>query len=98
MQRVHVLREHRGACHLAAVRTCGLSAQAAMVVNLGMEQAIHYGWDRPLPVDASLVTPWQRAERLTTELQAPLYATLTSRQRTEFSGLVSAMTTPRPRA
>lgn len=39
MQRMHVLREHRGACHLAAVRLCGLSARAAMVINLGVEQA-----------------------------------------------------------
>jgi hypothetical protein len=26
MQRIHVLREHRGACHLAAVRLSGLNA------------------------------------------------------------------------
>ncbi|MFI8266338.1 hypothetical protein [Streptomyces sp. NPDC085665] len=36
MRRVHVLREHRGACHLAAVRLCGLSARAAMITNLGV--------------------------------------------------------------
>lgn len=92
MQRIHVLREHRGACHLAAVRLCGLSARAAMVINLGVEQATHYGWHEPLPAVAALIPRWQRAEQLTDELQAPLYATLTDRQRTELVQLVNAVT------
>lgn len=92
MQRVHVLREHRGACHLAAVRLCGLSAREAMVVNLGVEQAAHYGWREPRPVAPDLVPRWQRAERLTDEMQAPLYAALTDLQRTEFAKLVAALT------
>ncbi|MFE6847968.1 hypothetical protein [Streptomyces sp. NPDC057686] len=92
MQRIHVLREHRGACHLAAVRACGLSAREAMVINLGVEQATHYGWQEPHPVAAALIPRWQRAEQLTNELQAPLYATLTDQQRTEFAQLVNALT------
>ncbi|WP_069766875.1 hypothetical protein [Streptomyces sp. LUP30] len=92
MQRIHVLREHRGACHLAAVRLCGLSAQAAMVINLGVQQATHYGWHAPRPVAATQIRRWQRAGRLTDELQAPLYATLTDRQRAEFAQLVNALT------
>ncbi|WP_328965350.1 SCO6745 family protein [Streptomyces virginiae] len=92
MQRIHVLREHRGACHLAAVRLCGLSAQDAMVINLGVEQAAHYGWHEPHPVAATRVPRRQRAEQLTDEMQAPLYATLTDRQRTEFAQLVDALT------
>ncbi|MER6256191.1 hypothetical protein ABT224_33060 [Streptomyces sp. NPDC001584] len=95
MQRIHVLREHRGACHLAAVRLCGLSARAAMVVNLGVEQATRYGWQEPRPVAAALIPRWQRAEQLTDELQAPLYATLTDRQRTEFAQLIDALTASR---
>lgn len=92
MQRIHVLREHRGACHLAAVRLSGLTAQAAMVINLGTEQAAHYGWEAPHPATATSLPQWRRAERLTTELQAPLYASLTARQRTEFAQLVSGLT------
>ncbi|CAM5534162.1 SCO6745 family protein [Streptomyces avidinii] len=92
MQRVHVLREHRGACHLAAVRLCGLSAREAMVINLGVERAIHYGWQEPHPVAATQVPRRQRAERLTDEMQAPLYAALTDRQRTEFARLINALT------
>ncbi|MEU3749791.1 MULTISPECIES: SCO6745 family protein [Streptomyces] len=92
MQRVHVLREHRGACHLAAVRVCGLSARTAMVVNLGVEQAAHYGWERPDPAAAHEVPRWRRAERLTDELQAPLYAALTGRERAEFARLVDELT------
>jgi hypothetical protein len=92
MQHIHVLREHRGACHLAAVRLCGLSARAAMVINLGVAQATHYGWQEPHPVAATLIPRWQRAEQLTDELQAPLYAALTDRQRTEFAQLVNALT------
>ncbi|MBD9725351.1 hypothetical protein PV755_18430 [Streptomyces caniscabiei] len=93
MQRVHVLREHRGACHLAAVRVHGLTARAAMIVNLGVEQAAHYGWREPQPVAPALIPRWQRAEQLTDELQAPLYTALTDRQRTEFTRLVDALTT-----
>ncbi|MEV3966797.1 hypothetical protein AB0K68_01395 [Streptomyces sp. NPDC050698] len=92
MQRIQVLREHRGACHLAAVRLCGLSAREAMVVNLGIEQAAHYGWPEPQPVTADLIPRRRRAERCTDELQAPLYATLTDRQRAEFARLVHALT------
>ncbi|MEW2373746.1 hypothetical protein AB0940_30935 [Streptomyces sp. NPDC006656] len=92
MQRIHVLREHRGACHLAAVRLSGLSAREAMVVNLGVEQATHYGWREPDPAAAALIPRWQRAEQLTDELQAPLYATLTARERAEFVELVDSLT------
>ncbi|MFI1419350.1 hypothetical protein ACH4VX_15380 [Streptomyces sp. NPDC020731] len=92
MQRIHVLREHRGACHLAAVRLSGLSAREAMVIHLGVEQATHYGRQEPHPVAASLVPRWRRAEQRTDEPQAPLYATLTDRQRTEFARLVDALT------
>jgi hypothetical protein len=92
MQRIHVLREHRGACHLAAVRLSGLSAREAMIINLGVEQAGHYGWPEPHPVAAPLVPRLRRAENVTDELQAPLYATLSDRQRTEFAQLVGALT------
>ncbi|WP_286255215.1 SCO6745 family protein [Streptomyces graminofaciens] len=92
MQRIHVLREHRSACHLAAVRLSGLGAREAMVINLGVEQATHYGWHDPQPVAATLIPRWRRAEQLTDELQAPLYATLGDRQRTEFAQLVNALT------
>lgn len=92
MQRVHVLREHRGACHLAAVRLSGLSAREAMTINLGVEQAGHYGWPKPHPVAATLIPRWRRAENVTDELQAPLFATLTDLQRTEFAQLVGALT------
>ncbi|MFJ5549170.1 hypothetical protein [Streptomyces sp. NPDC093225] len=94
MQRVHILREHRGACHLAAVRRCGLSARAAMIINLGVEQAAHYGWQEPQPVDPARIPQLHRAERITDELQMPLYARLTDRQRTEFARLVDALTFP----
>ncbi|MFI6121343.1 hypothetical protein ACIBCU_16055 [Streptomyces sp. NPDC051064] len=68
MQRIHVSREHRGACHLAAVRLCGLSTRTAMVINLGVEQATHYGRQEPHPVAAALIPRRQRAEQLTDEL------------------------------
>ncbi|MBG0826764.1 hypothetical protein HS041_03105 [Planomonospora sp. ID67723] len=98
MQRIHVLREHRGACHLTAVRACGLTAHQAMVINLGAEQAAHYGWDPPHDRTAGLVARWTRAEDLTTAMQAPLYATLTPRQRTAFAELVGGITASRSRA
>lgn len=46
---------------------------------------------------ASLTVPrWQHAEQLTDELQAPPYAALTARQRTEFAQLVNALTASPP--
>ncbi|MFF9340586.1 hypothetical protein ACF1CG_12695 [Streptomyces sp. NPDC014773] len=92
MQRVHVLREHRGACHLVAVRASGLSARTAMVANLGAERAAHYGWQDPRPADPAQIARREHAERLTDELQLPLYAELTGRERADFARLVAAMT------
>lgn len=74
----------------------GLSSREAMVVNLGVERATHYGWREPGPAAAALTPRRQRAERLTDELQAPLYATLTARQRAEFARLVDALTSAEP--
>ncbi|MYT20555.1 hypothetical protein GTW69_09665 [Streptomyces sp. SID7760] len=71
-----------------------MSAEAAMVINLGVEQAAHYGWPRPQPAEAADIPRLQRAERITDEMQAPLYARLTHRQRTEFARLVEALTAP----
>ncbi|MFI7601996.1 hypothetical protein [Actinoplanes sp. NPDC049681] len=96
MQHIHVLREHRGACHLAAVRACGLSAYEAMVVNLGPGRATEYGWQPAHPPTATSISRWQRAERLTNELQAPLYAALTAAQRSAFAELVGALTGRQP--
>lgn len=92
MQRIHVLREHRGACHLAAVRRCGLSARSAMVIDLGVERAAHYGWREPQPVDADQIPRRHRAERITDEMQMPLYAGLTGPQRTDFARLAGELT------
>jgi hypothetical protein len=61
-----------------------------MIINLGVEQAIHYGLQAH-SVAAALTARWQRAEQLTDERQAPLYATLTDRQRTEFTKLRLAL-------
>ncbi|MCX3287145.1 hypothetical protein OR263_10550 [Streptomyces sp. NEAU-H22] len=63
-----------------------------MVINLGVGQAAHYGWHEPHPVAEPLIPRWRRAEQLTDELQAPLYAALTDRQRTEFARLVHVLT------
>lgn len=63
-----------------------------MVINLGVEQATRYGWPEAHPVAATQIPRWHRAEQLTDELRAPLYATLTDRQRTEFARLVDALT------
>ncbi|MFF5570763.1 hypothetical protein [Streptomyces luteogriseus] len=63
-----------------------------MVINLGVGQAAHYGRHEPHPVAEDLIPRWRRAEQLTDELQAPLYAAPTDRQRTEFARLVDALT------
>ena len=77
-QLLHVLREHRGGAHLAAVRTAGLTPLEAVVAGPGgPENAAFFGWSETLPeATDELRSRRERAEELTDELVAPAYDVL----------------------
>lgn len=73
---VHVFREMRGSCHLAAVLASGLTPLEAVLANPSSRapsaeaQAERFGWTGPYPDVATLGTEFERAEATTTSLVA----------------------------
>jgi hypothetical protein len=89
LQLVHVLREWRGAVHLAATTAVGLTPLEAILAGDGEGQARFFGWAEPFPeVTEDLRNRRQRAEEMTDLLCAPAYEALTPSEREEYSGLV----------
>lgn len=71
-----VLRELRGSVHLLALAAVGLDTSVAHAIRRPDDVGT-FGWDpAPEATDADREL-WQRAEDLTDDLLAPLYATLT---------------------
>jgi hypothetical protein len=87
---LHLLREHRGGAHLAAIRVAGIAPLAAVIAGAGgARNAAFFGWPEPYPVvDADLQSRRARAEELTDELVAPAYAALSSTESTELVELL----------
>jgi len=77
-QLLHVLREHRGAAHLGAIRVAGLTPLEAVVAGEGgPRNAAFFGWSEPLPeASDELQSRREHAEELTDELVAPAYDVL----------------------
>jgi hypothetical protein len=77
-QLLHVLREHRGAAHVCAVRVAGLTPLQAIVAGpYGPASVPFYGWPGPVPdLDDDLRARHARAEELTAEMTAPAYGVL----------------------
>lgn len=77
-QLLHVVREHRGAAHIAAVRIAGLTPlEAVLAGSGGRDNARFFGWPEPFPeVSDEVRTRRDRAEQITDELVAPAYAVL----------------------
>ena len=91
-QLMQVLREHRGGCHLIAVRAAGLSPlEAVLAGDQGAPNAAFFGWPEPYPeVDERLRSLRAVAERITTELVAPAYAGLAGPEAGDLRRLVAA--------
>lgn len=89
-QVMHVLREHRGACHVVALAAYRMPSLTAILTNTGGEEnAIEYGWQPPFPI----VTEKDRARRreveeLTDDIAAPAYEGLSPAEREEFLELL----------
>jgi len=91
---MHVLRELRGGAHIIAVQACGLTPLDAVLVSpaprprSGPEWAEHLGWSGPFP-DVEHKRPLRLdAERLTSQLMAPVLAALDEDELAEFAELV----------
>jgi hypothetical protein len=92
VQLLHVLREHRGSAHLAAVRAAGLRPLEAIVAGEGGPgNAAFFGWAEPLPeVTGQLTARLARAEEATDVQVGPAYAVLDDRERDDLLRLLGA--------
>jgi hypothetical protein len=88
----HVLREHRGGAHLAAVRQAGLAPLEAIVAGSGGPvNATFFGWPEPFPEPTEeLRTRLASAGAATDAQVAPAYAVLSADERAELPRLLAA--------
>jgi len=91
---LQVLREMRGAAHLAAVHAVGLGPHAAIMstddpIRGGSSWAETFGWQAPHPAGDGDAR--REAERLTTIACAPGFEALSADERQEFVDVVSLM-------
>lgn len=92
---LHVLRELRGAAHVACVAASGLGPLEAIVLNpsgRGAEQAKLFGWGTDLPDVTGLESLFERAETDTNRVVARALAVLTDDELDELAGLIDATT------
>jgi hypothetical protein len=89
---LHVLREHRGAVHVAAVAAVGLDPLAAVVAGrYGADNARFFEWPEPYPDPAEHRGLWETAEELTAGAAGAPYAALSRVERTELVELVTGL-------
>jgi hypothetical protein len=86
---LNVLREHRGAVHVAAVAAVGLGPlEAVMAGSYGESNARFFEWPEPYPDPDPWRARWDAEEDLTRAGAARAYDVLTSGERAEFVTLV----------
>lgn len=86
---LHVLREHRGGVHVAAVAAIGLDPLAAIVSGrYGADSARFFEWPEPYPDPDAHRARWDAAEELTAGAAAGPYDALTAEERGELVQLV----------
>ena len=91
MQLVHVMREWRGANHLVATTSVGLSPVEALLCDPNGVIEL-YGWTKPYPeMSDGLRRRRQEAEELTDRLCAPAFEALSGEERGEFAEIVPRM-------
>jgi len=96
----HLLREHRGAAHLIAIRASGLSPLEAIIAGPeGEAGATAFGWQPPYPAFEPLVRRRAWAEALTDRIAGEAYRVLDAQERLELVDLLESAakaTTARP--
>jgi hypothetical protein len=88
---LHLLREHRGAAHVLAVRATALTPLEAILAGPdGEAGATAFGWQPPYPPFALLVRRRAVAEVLTDRIAGEAYASLPAPERRELVDLLDA--------
>ena len=91
-QVINVMREHRGAVHVAAVAAVGLGPLEAVVAGpYGVASAKFFDWPEPYPHPTPHASKWEAAEDLTSAAAAPPYEILDSAERGELVDLLTAL-------
>jgi hypothetical protein len=91
---LHVLRELRGGAHIIAVNACGITPLDAVLASpaapprSGPVWAQHLGWTGPFDDPATARDARAEAERLTSRIVAPIYASIGEAALEEFAELV----------
>ncbi|MDP9101035.1 MAG: hypothetical protein M3N21_02670 [Actinomycetota bacterium] len=88
---LHVLREHRGAVHVAAVAAVGLDPLGAVVAGPYPGNATFFEWPEPHPDPEPFRAAWAKAEELTAAAAAPAFAALDKQDRQELVTLLDAL-------
>jgi len=90
----HLLREHRGAAHLLAIRASGLSPLEAIISGPeGEAGATAFGWQPPFPPFEPLVRRRSWAEALTDRIAGEAFRALAPTERVELVNLLDAAVT-----
>ncbi len=90
----HVLREMRGSAHIAAVIACGITPLDAVLASPappprgGPEWAGHLGWTGPFRDPTEVREARMEAERLTSKIVTPAFASLGDADLDEFAELI----------
>jgi hypothetical protein len=88
----HLLREHRAAAHLLAIRAGGLTPLEAIIAGPeGEAGAVAFGWQPPFPQPQPLLRRSIRAQAVTDRILAEAFGVLDVTQRVELVGLLAAL-------
>ena len=86
---VHLLREHRAAALLVAIRACGLTPVEAIIAGPeGEQEAITFGWPPPFPTRVNLLRRYTYAEALAHRIAGAAYAAIEPEERSELVALL----------
>ncbi len=86
---LQLLREHRGAQHIAAVLSCGLTPLQAVLAGPGGEgNAVFFGWQPPFEDPTPYTAIREEAERRTELAAARPYAVLDDAELAELAALL----------
>ena len=89
---LHLLREHRGAAHLLAIRASSLTPIEAIIAGPdGEAGATAFGWQPPYPAYEPLMRRRAWAEALTDRIASEAYRALDLAERQEFVRLLQAL-------
>jgi hypothetical protein len=90
----HLLREHRCAAHIMAIRASNLTPLEAIIAGPdGEEGAIAFGWQPPYPAREPLIRRRAWAEALTDRVAGEAYRVLDSSELMELVDLMEAAST-----